>query len=258
MKLIKKLVTLTFLFSAPFIVNAQYQEELVEEKKTRWGVFIAPSISWMNPAKDISKDGRFSSLNSGSKVGFYYGITLDYSLSKNFFIATGLQGNITGGKIFSRRIASDIYAPNIVNTAEFDYNLHYIELPVNLKFKTNNISGFHFFAQAGLSLAANISKKTNYIVDYHDNAGNPRVESNESQKLSGYLTIAPFLLQLNSGIGAEYNLPNSSAVYAGIFYNNSFLPDVTNPERYDLAYNQKFQDGNVRLNSFSLRLGFLF
>lgn len=65
---------------------------------------------------------------------------------------------------------------------------------------------------------------------------------------------------MNLGAGAEYDLGHNMKGYAGIFFNNGFLPDATKPNNYKLGTygNLPFTDGNVRLNSFSLRIGIYF
>ena len=69
------------------------------------------------------------------------------------------------------------------------------------------------------------------------------------------------MFQMNIGAGAEYPLNNKLRAYAGIFFNNGFAPDATNPQDFDedkLGYKGDFRDANTRLNNFALRLGLFF
>ena len=80
----------------------------------------------------------------------------------------------------------------------------------------------------------------------------------EKEKLKGVLATSPVMFQMNIGAGAEYPINNKLSAYAGIFFNNGFAPDATNPNKYDLPYKASFRDGNTRLNNFALRLGLFF
>jgi hypothetical protein len=79
----------------------------------------------------------------------------------------------------------------------------------------------------------------------------------DREKLKG-LGIAPVLLQMNIGGGIEIPVTDKMSIYTGLFFNNGFVPDVTNPKELDLDYKGRFSDGNVRLNNIALRLGMFF
>jgi hypothetical protein len=62
---------------------------------------------------------------------------------------------------------------------------------------------------------------------------------------------------MNIGAGVQYNIGQKVDAYAGIFFNNGFAPNATNPSRIS-NIPASFTDGNTRLNNFALRLGFYF
>jgi hypothetical protein len=163
---------------------------------------------------------------------------------------------MTGGKINSKYLGTD--KANVVQNANFNYRLNYLEIPVALKLRTDPISGFRFFGQLGLTTGFNIAKKATYNVDYYDGNGKALNSKGENEKIKGTLAIAPVMFTMNIGGGAEYPINNKLAAYAGIFFNNGFAPDATNPNKYSMAYDQSFKDGNTRLNNFALRLGLFF
>ena len=228
-------------------------------QKVRFGAFIAPNMSWMKPANSKSNDGLYNVTNNGSKIGFTWGILMDYWFADNYAIATGLQINGTGGKIVSNRITNPGTA-NTVLTSDFDYSLQYLEVPANIKLKTSPVgnSGVYFFGQAGITAGFNISKKATYNVTATDVNSNTATYSEDKVKLSGTLAIAPMTFQLNIGAGAQYPVSDRLTAYAGLFFNNGFAPDATNPAQYNLTYPGEFSDGNIRLNNFALRLGLFF
>lgn len=236
--------------------------EPVKQQKLRFGAYLAPTISWMKPANNKSNDGRFAVANNGSKVGFSWGLMVDYWFADNYAFATGLQLNGCGGKVRATLITdpgTPIPSSTIAN-ADFNYKFQYLELPLNLKMKTNPLaSGIGFFGQIGLTPGMNISKKADYTVTATDAGSTPISENNV--KIAGTLSVAPLNIQLNIGAGATYPLGGNLSAYVGVFFNNGFAPDATNPARYNFKYSPtlgSFSDGNVRLNNVAFRLGLLF
>lgn len=228
----------------------------IDSKKFRFGVFVAPTMSWMRPTTDKTDDGQYAPKNNGSKIGFTYGLMAEYNFAENYAIVTGLQVNMAGGKIISDYLGSE--SASVVKKADFNYRLNYLEIPVGLKLRTDPISGFRFFGQLGLTTGFNLAKKATYTVDYTDANGKAMVSAGENEKIKGTLAIAPIMFTMNIGAGAEYPINNKLAAYAGIFFNNGFAPDATNPNKYDMPYGLSFKDGNTRLNNFALRLGLFF
>ncbi|MFT4061565.1 MAG: porin family protein [Edaphocola sp.] len=228
----------------------------IDTKQFRFGVFVAPTIAWMKPTTDKTDDGSYAPTSEGSKVGFTYGLMAEYNFQENYAVVTGLQINMGGGKINSEYLGSNTTSQ--VQSASFNYRLNYFEIPVALKLRTDNISGFRFFGQLGLTTGFNIAKKATYDVKYYDDAGDLQTASGQNEKIKGTLAIAPIMFTMNIGAGAEYPLNDKLAAYFGLFFNNGFAPDATNPEKYKMAYGLGFGDANTRFNNFALRLGLFF
>lgn len=227
-----------------------------EAKKFRFGAYIAPTMSSMKPTTNKSDDGNYENKNNGSSLGFTYGLMAEYWFAENYALASGLQMTAGKGNILSNYVGSA--TSGYVRNADISYKLNHLEIPLNLKMTTDPIENFRFFGQAGFTVGFNVSKKIDYNINYVDNDGNPQVKNGENEKLSGALAISPVMLSMNIGIGAEYPISNKLTAYGGIFFNNGFLPDVTNPSRYNIQNVPEFKDGNTRLNNFALRLGLFF
>ncbi len=234
------------------------QAQDIDTKKLRFGVFVAPTMSWMRPTANKSDDNEHLTRNGGSKVGFTYGLMAEYRFAENYSFVTGLQVNMGGGKITTQRDAAPAdSAGGFVTATDFSYTLQYLEIPLGLKMRTNLISGVRFFGQLGITPAFNISKKVAYSIESYNGTQLNR-HADENVKLKGALTITPLLFQMNIGIGMEYPLSDQLCGYVGIFFNNGFAPDVTNTVKYNFGQSGTFKDGNVRLNNFALRLGLFF
>jgi hypothetical protein len=221
-------------------------------KKFRFGAYIAPSLSWMKPT--TAKDGDQTQKSDGSKVGFIYGLMADYNFSSNYSIATGLQVNGTGGKISTELNPSTPPPAGTVLSSKYNYSLKYLEIPLALKLKTDPINKFVFFGQLGVTMGFNISKKATYSVQTTDSL----YTADSKEKVTGKVgVITPVIFQMNIGIGAQYPLNNKLDAYIGLFFNNGFAPDVTDPTKFkDKPYS--FDDGRTRLNNFALRVGLYF
>ena len=57
------------------------------------------------------------------------------------------------------------------------------------------------------------------------------------------------------GAGAEYALDNGSAFYGAILYRNGFT-DFTTPSLNKTGH--RFSDGNIRMNTIAVRIGYFF
>lgn len=253
----KKLIT-TFAIIGAIGSSFSARAQDVDTRKIRFGAFVAPTVSWMRPTANKSDDNEHLTSNGGSKVGFTYGLMAEYRFAENYSFVTGLQVNMGGGKINTRRDAAPAdSAGGFVSATDFSYTLQYLEIPLALKMRTNLISGFRFFGQLGVTPAFNIGKKVTYSIDSYKGSEHQQ-HSDENVKLKGALTITPVLFQMNIGMGMEYPLSDQLCGYIGLFFNNGFAPDVTNTVKYNFGQNGTFKDGNVRLNNFALRLGLFF
>ena len=229
----------------------------------RFGIFLAPNVSWMKPTANKSNDKLYLVNSQGNKMGYSWGLMVDRPFAENYGIATGFHITSTGGKILAEENTAVVQpaVANRVTIADFDYRLQYIEVPLALKLRSDEVgNGLHVFGQMGLSLGINISKKATYEVTYTDATApnGVRTIDGENEKVFGGLAIAPAMLSLNLGGGLEYPISSKMALYMGLFFNNGFVPDVTNPAQLDMGYKGKFSDGNVRLNNLALRFGIFF
>jgi hypothetical protein len=233
----------------------------------RFGVFLAPNVSWMKPTNTKSNDGEHKVMSDGSKVGFTWGLMADYYFSDNYAIETGFQLNSTGGLISTTHTAPLPVAESYVSSTQFDYSLQFLEIPFNLKLISDEIGagGIRLWGQLGVSGGININKKATYVVNYYnvDNNTNETV-TGEKERLAGQIPISPVMFNLNVGGGVEIPLGEKLSIYGGVIFNNGFAPDVTNPANYDLnmatstATTPVFRDGNTRLNNLAIRLGLIF
>lgn len=226
----------------------------------RFGAYFAPNISWMHPTASKSDNGVFDVQSNGSKVGFTWGLMVDYAITDNYIITSGFQINTTGGKIQATNTVDTLHTPQTVYKADFNYSTQYFELPIQLKLRTDELgtTKIKAFGQVGVTFGVNIGKKATYTVNYTDALGFDTTKIGDHEKIRGSLALAPFTAQLNIGVGIERPVSEKLKAYLGVFFNNGFAPDATNPAKYDLGYKGSFSDGKIRQNSLALRFGLIF
>jgi hypothetical protein len=215
----------------------------------------------MKPTASTDDEKEFGVKSDGTKLGFTYGIMADYFFAPNYGLVSGIQITSTGGKIIATA-KDQAKGANKVISADFNYSVQYLEVPLALKLRSDFIGGYRFFGQAGLTAGINISKKADYTINYYAADSSMKTVSDTKAKITGDLgAIAPILFEMNLGAGLEYPVSNKLMVYFGLFFNNGFAPDATKPDLFDaknLGYSGKFRDANTRLNNVSLRLGLFF
>lgn len=191
-------------------------------QKFHFGLAVTPSTAWLHPASDDLE-------GDGSKFGFNYGLITEFAFTDNYSFATGVTFENKGGKLKSK----DALADSLVIYGE--YKLHYVEMPLTLKMKTNPVGSIRYFGQFGvapefLTGAKGTFKNGSTVfaddIDIKDDVNN-------------------FNVSLVIGLGIEYILSGNTNLLLGIVYKNG-LSDVINEE------------GKANASTLGLNAGVLF
>ncbi|WP_207436240.1 porin family protein [Sabulibacter ruber] len=199
------------------------------------GVKVAPSFSF---ARVIAKE-QYNLKNKGSNLNFGAGIIADYFFGANYALSSGLLYTTKGSTISYDYMTDD--AMGTRQTGENDLSLQYLEIPVTLKLFTNEISkGTRLYFQAGPSLNTMLAAKVD----------DRKVQAN-GDKFTEDFNL--FEISLLLGAGAEWDLGQSTKIFAGLSYNRG-LTD------FDELYQKRFNDTKIELknNSVSIDLGIKF
>lgn len=182
---------------------------------TRFTFVLSPQISWMKSDMDRVNNG-------GSKMGYNFGLLVDYFFGDNYAITSGLTINTTGGKL------EYLSSGNNTVEARQRYNLRYIEIPMGLKLRSEDLKRMNIYGRFGLSPQLNIMAKDN-----DDNGISDEVK----------------LLDLGYHIGGgiEYSVGGKNALVFGLLFNNGFM-DITSSSYHDKAI----------LNRLVFEFGFIF
>ena len=206
----KKIFGLTaVLFFVLSNLNAQ------SDQKFHFGLKAAPSLAWLKTdSKGVSSEG--------TKLGFSYGLITEFNFGEHYAFATGVDVSYRGGKLKSTFSTTDASSSLVTTTvATYAYNLEYIELPLTLKFKTNEIGYLTYYLQAGVAPGINIRAKAD-VTTSTQVTGYPIINSAEDN-VDVKDGINNLNLSMILGGGVEYTLSGSTVLLAGITFSNGFM-----------------------------------
>lgn len=185
-----------------------------EERSFRLGLQMSPHISWLSPNSSEYK-------NSGSKLGVAYGLSTEFFLTKNYLFSTGFMISALGGKVAYEGIYEDNNGVNVASAVEQSYAIKYIEIPLTLKLRTNQIGYMTYYGNFGLKTGVKFQSTSDFT--YADINNKPKVEgvntSSDIFFVNAYLVV---------GAGVEYNISGNTNLMLGITYNNGFINQLDN------------------------------
>jgi len=212
-----------------FFISIFYLSLPLLAQETRFTVFVDPKFSWMKPdLKGVDSEG--------SRFGLNIGLNVDRFFAKNYALTTGISIDNAGGKLRSdtvKYIKTNAVIDSVPAGNTLNYKLQYINVPLGLKFKTNEIGYITFFTHLGINAGINI--KATGEVDGHE------LENTNINKEISLFNLGYFI-----GAGIEYSIGGNTAIVAGITYTNGFT-DITDDS-----------NNKVILNNLAIRIGVLF
>ncbi len=215
------LVIITFL-GAILSLNAQ-------TTRVKFNVEVDPQFAWFSSDEEtVEPDGSIFHVHAG--------LNMDYYFAENYAFVLGVGINNLGGNLlyadsteFSSKGETLLVEPN----QSVKLNLQYIDIPIGLKLKTEELGYATYFLQLGFNPMINLNAKAS-----SEDASFDKVDIKES--------IISFYLGYHVGLGVEYKLGGSTALIGGVRWSSGFT-DVTDNDR-----------ANVTLNALSIHLGILF
>ncbi len=235
---IKKIFALFLFVLFSVTLYAQQMEVTRSGVPIHFGLEITPSIVWLKAENPLppALDGN------GSKVGFGFGLMTEFGFSRNYSFATGIDINYRGGNLKSlmkTAIAGGNPGDSLSTLTTSNYTLEYIEIPLTLKMKTNEIGYLTYFGQIGLAPGINISSKADIQTQtqtVNSSGAGSNTTTSDSNGADVSKAINTFNLSLIVSIGAEYSLGGSTTALAAITFNNGFL-NVLSADNYKAISN---------------------
>ncbi|RPI43843.1 MAG: PorT family protein [Bacteroidetes bacterium] len=199
------------------------------QNRIRFSVLAEPQFSWFSSdEQEVEPDGSILHIRTGLQMDNYFEPTYAFVL--------GFAVNNTGGKL--------LYADSTLFEAGGDslvavpgvsirHRLQYLEIPIGLKLKTEELGYATFFLQAGFNPMVNINA---FAVSGDEVFDKENIQDD----------INTFYLGYHVGAGVEYRLGGNTALLGGIRW-SSGLTDVTGNDR-----------ANITQRAITVNLGVLF
>lgn len=188
-------------------------------------------LSWFK-----SKNSTFK--NNGVSLSYKYAMNVDYNFAKNYTFRTGVGMNYLGGKL--------AYDTNSIEI-ERKYRLQYLDIPLHMVLKTNQIGYLTYSLSFGLNNQMRISAMGEE--EYVNGAGQKITTSDIDFSKS----VRFYNLGFHFGIGADYEISNSFAAFGIISYNTGLTNYLSGTYIANNTINE-----NAIINNLGLTLGFVF
>lgn len=184
----------------------------IQAQTTQFGFFMHPHSNFQT----IDANNVEGSTN----LGFSYGIVVDYALSDQFIIHSGLAHTLLTSNL--------IYSLGNTNENEtLDYRLQYVEIPFSVKVKTNELGHFKYFGLFGISPGFPVRARKDF-------ASNTLMEEN--------VRAGKDLVKLNFplifGAGIEYALAERTALFAQLQFNNGLTNVYDDNDKNKISWKQ--------------------
>lgn len=185
-----------------------------------FGLKASPQLSWMKPNTDTYD-------NEGIKLGFSWGFLAEFNFTENHSIATGFNMLFNGGKLSFPAASGEE-----TGTMKREYFLKYIEVPMTLKMRTNDINGMKYFGRIGLGTAFKIGAKAEDEFTATDG-------STLSTSKYNYDDVAFVRESLIVGLGAEYEIADGPKLGLELAFNNGFTNILKGKNTINNSLNEK-------------------
>ena len=218
----KRLLIIFIILSAAIFIHAQ-------TSPIKFSVHVNPQFAWLSSDEEVVEP-------NGSIFHMQTGLNMDYFFAENYAFSMGVGINNLGGNLLyadSTEFSSKGETLLVEPGQSVKMNLQYIDIPIGLKLKTEELGYATFFLKLGFNPMINLNAKVS-----SEDAGFDKEDVRESIHL--------FNLAYHAGAGVEYKLGGSTAAIGGIRWSSGLI-DVTDNDR-----------ANVQTNVISIHLGILF
>jgi hypothetical protein len=215
------------------------------DRPFHFGLHFSPLIGWMKP-------DALGYTSEGSLLNINYGFSTEFRIATNYTFATGLDIMTTGGKLrypHQMRINETDDLP-LEGVLLRRYKTQYLQLPLSIRMRTNEIGYLTFYGQFGFTTGFNLSAKANDEFDYAGSTTGGKIKSDD---VDIQKEVSFFRAGMLIGIGAEYSLGGSTALSAGFAFNNGFTDVLKGKNSIDTQ-----KEENAISNLIEVSLGIIF
>ncbi len=202
---------------------------LTAQGTVAFSLHLDPQFAWFNSdEEELDPDGSIMHLRAG--------LQMDYFFQPNYAFSLGLGINNLGGKLLYADSTSFFTSGDTLYATpgqSVKQRMQYIDIPLGLKLKTEELGYFTLFFQLGFNPMINI----NAFASDDD-------EVFDKENIRESINI--FNLGYHAGLGVEYRLGGTTALFGGLRW-NAGLTDMTGND-----------DANITHRAISVNLGIIF
>lgn len=270
----KQFLTLALFLTAKSLIHGQ-TAATTDDSDFRFGLRVTPQTTWFTSSTDKNIS------NSQIRLGFGFGLNMEYRLTRVAALLTGIGGDFESGK-YKYRNEPGAYAVyyELNESSEFvkpvnglglplaalkktgntgyqlkerQINTTYVTVPLILKLSTNETNGLKYFGMFGgeLGFRSKVVATDTYYESYtYGKDSSVTVGAGGSQSklnlggFDGDARAGIFRAGLNLGFGIEYRLTGSTA----FFVNANFFRAFTGLLRKDsqfLVFKSEYSNGSI-------------
>ena len=201
----------------------------VAAQRISFSVHANPQFSWFSSDEnDVSPNGAVMHITTGLEMKYFF--------QENYAFSIGLGINNMGGHLVysdTTYLSSKGDELTVFPNSDLKHRVQYLDLPIGLILKTEELGYLTFAFQAGLIPMFNINANTTSSV-------------NSFSKDDIRESIHLFNLNYFVSALAEYRLGGNTALVGGIRWSSGFT-DITKNDR-----------ANIRNNAIGIHLGVIF
>jgi len=249
----KKLLLLITLSTSVLYTIAQDSTKSDVDPNFHFGMKGSLGFAWLrSDTKAVESDGAIMRAS--------YGFIADFKFAQNYAFSTGVDVSYKGGKL-KRQVDTRTISTTTGDTTDLTQiyeqrtRATYVEVPLTVRLKTNQIGYVKYYLQVGLAPGFNIKASYNADIDQETQLNGDIVKTEklevEDEDLSDDINF--FNLSMIIGAGFEYNLTGTTNLITGISFSNGFL-DVSDKK----ATNPVIAGTKLNSNMISLNVGILF
>jgi hypothetical protein len=279
----KFLSVITVLLAISFSKEVRSQENT---QSFRFGLRLSPQPTWFSSDdKNLTMDG--------TKLGFGFGLNMEFRINNVSALLTGIGGDFEGGKYKFRNDPDyqavywldeslELVKPKVEDkgkgTAYFlssrTVRNTFVTVPLILKLSTKEINGLKYFGMFGTEIGVRVKALANdtyfasgkYVNDTLRVTAIPSGQTEENIDISKESSLIPIRAGLNVGLGAEYRLAGSTSFFFNVNYFRSFTNLLRKESDHIYIRNNAtaFEDGykfikqSLIYNAIRVNIGIMF
>jgi len=212
-------------------------------QKIKIGIYGDFGFSYLKPkANDYVSDGIRGS--------YSYGLVVDNNFTRNYTFSTGVRFSSYGGKlVFNDTIPWQ--GSTLDGSMLKKYRVNYLEIPLALKLKTNEMGYLKPFVQIGLINGFRLSATTDNEFTAKGSSSPIITEDVDAVDITSF-----YRLSLEVGIGTEYAISQSLSAFAILTFQNGLTNNLTGTN-YDWT-ELKETKNSAMFKKFALTVGLMF